>query len=360
MMREYKGYMPLTSSEFDSLTRSLSRLLYTEHPPVIIPGEAILGIEAMAMGIAAPGRTIVNVVTGPYGSLFGGWLERGGAAVIEVKVPFDEVVTVEKVAAAIEQHKPCALSFVHAEVVTGGANPAEGILKLARDYNLITVMDSVSAVGGEKLRVDDWGADFVAVGAQKALAGPNGISAVSISPRGWEFLESNDYAPRNSILSLLDLRPTPDDGAVPVRIPANIPTLEARALISALARIEEEGLAQVIQRHEVAATAAVAGIKALGLEPWQKDDRYYSKLTTTVRIGQEQNLLIERPVGIMAPGDGELFGQLLRINHFGENASQQSLEEAITVLALLLKRDGEAAVQAVREIWKTSGARHDQ
>ncbi|MEF2965824.1 aminotransferase class V-fold PLP-dependent enzyme [Paenibacillus sp. M1] len=350
MNREHKGYVPLTGSDFDTLTRQLSKLLATQHPPVIIPGEAILGIEAMAAGISAPGRTILNVVTGPYGSLFGKWLERGGATVVQVEVPFDQVVSANEIQAAVEKHKPCALSFVQAEVVTGGSNPAEEILKIARDFNLITVMDSVSAVGGEALLVDDWGADFVAVGAQKALAGPNGVSAVSISPRGWEFLESNPNAPRNSILSLLDLKPD-ESGSAPVRVPPNIPALEARALIAALSRVEEEGLPQVIRRHELAASAAIAGIKALGLEPWQKDGRFYSTLTTTVRISGTPGLRIDQPIGIVAPGDGELFGQLLRINHFGVNASRESVEEAIRTLAKLLHQEPEQAIKAVSQVW---------
>lgn len=350
MNREHKGFVPLSLFEFDTLTRLLSKLLSTQHPPVIIPSEAILGIEAMAAGISAPGRTILNVVTGPYGSLFGKWLERGKATVVEVKVPFDEVVTGKEVAAAIERFKPCALSFVQAEVVTGGSNPAKEILKIARDFNLITVMDSVSAVGGEPLLINEWGVDFVAVGAQKALAGPNGISAVSVSPRGWEFLESNENAPRNSILSLLDLKSS-QNGTAPVRVPPNIPTLEARALISALTLIEEEGLEQVIKRHELAASSTIAGIMALGLEPWQKDSKYYSTLTTTVRISQEQNLRIDQPIGIVAPGDGELFGHLLRINHFGANARRQSVEEAIAVLAQLLNQDPDDAMKAIRLVW---------
>ncbi len=355
MNREHNGFVPLSLAEFDTLTQSLSKLLSTQHPPVIIPGEAILGIEAVAAGISAPGRTFVNVVTGPYGSLFGKWLESGGATVVEVKVPFDEVVTAEVVAAAIERVKPCAVSFVQAEVVTGGSNPAKEICKLARDFNIITVTDSVSAVGGEALLIDEWGVDFAIIGAQKALAGPNGVSAVSISPRGWEFLESNEHAPRNSILSLLDLKP-PGDGAASVRVPYNIPTLEARALIQALNRIEEEGLEQVIKRHELASASTVAGIKALGLDPWQKDSRHYSTLTTTVRLSGEQHLSIDQPIGIVAPGDGELFGQLLRINHFGANACRQSVEEAISTLARLLKQDPDHALQAVRLIWGT----HDE
>lgn len=350
MNREHKGYVPLSLAEYNKLTHLISKLLFTEHPPVIIPAEAILGIEAVAAGIAAPGRTIVNIVTGPYGSLFGKWLERGGATVVEVKVPFDEVVTSDQVASAIKEFKPCALSFVQAEVVTGGSNPAKEIFEIAKEFNLITVSDSVSAVGGEALLVDEWSVDFAVIGAQKALAGPNGVSAVSISPRGWEFLESNENAPRNSILSLLDLKPSLGDAA-PLRVAPNIPTLEARALIQALTRIEEEGLDQVIKRHERAAAAAVAGIKSLGLEPWQKDSRHYSTLTTTVRISEKQELRIEQPIGIVAPGDGELFGHLLRINHFGTNAERQSVEKAISTLAELLKQDPVQALAAVRLAW---------
>lgn len=351
MNQEYQGFVPLSLAEFNTLTGLLSGLLSTQYPPVIIPGEAILGIEAVAAGIAAPGRTILNVVTGPYGSLFGQWLERGGAEVVEVKVSFDEVVTPEAVASAIERYQPVAISFVQAEVVTGGSNPAEQIFKLAREHNLITITDSVSAVGGEALPVDEWAVDFAVIGAQKALAGPNGVSAVSISPRGWQFLESNGRAPRNSILSLLDLQPSPD-GTPPLRVPPNIPVLEARALIEALIRVQEEGLAQVIQRHERAAASAVAGISALGLQPWQKDSRHYSTLTTTVRIEGAPELQIKQPIGIVAPGDGELNGQLLRINHFGSKASQAGVEEAIRTLARLLEQDPAGAVQAVRRVWE--------
>src|SRR5699024_6696461 len=137
---------------------------------------------------------------------------------------------------------------------------------LARRHDLITVSDSVSAVGGEALRIDEWSADLVAIGAQKALGGPNGVSAVAVSPRGWAFIESNARAPRSSILSLLDLKP-PREGEA-FRVPPYIPTLEARALIAALEAVETQGLEQVIRRHERAVESAAAGLRVLGLEGW--------------------------------------------------------------------------------------------
>lgn len=345
-----KQFEPLSVTEFETLTSLLSNLLSTKTSPVIIPGEAILGIEAIAAGIAASGRTILNIVTGPYGVLFGNWLERGGAQVVEIRSSFDDVITIEEVAAAIERYKPCAISFVQAEAVTGGSNPTREILELARKSNIITVIDSVSAVGAEPVLMDEWGIDFVAIGAQKALAGPNGISAVGISDRGWDFLESNEQAPRNSILSLLDLR-LAEGNKLPARIPANIPVLEARALIEALELVEEEGIEAVNRRHAIASRAVLASLAALGLEPWQKEASSYSPIVTTVRVPQGSELYIERAAGIVAPGDGELVRKLLRINHFGANATRESVEKAVITLAELLHQNADHAVNAGRLVW---------
>lgn len=341
---------PLKRSELDGLSGSLARLLSTKSTPVIIPGEAILGIEAIAAGVSAPGRTILNIVTGPYGKSFGNWLARGGAKVVTLQTSFDEVATVDQAAATIEQYRPCALAFVHAEAATGGSNPASRILQLARQSNTLTIMDSVSAIGAEPVLMDEWGIDFVAVGAQKALSGPNGISAAGISDRGWAFLEANQQAPRDSILSLLDLRPHHDSMDEPA--PGNIPILEARALIKTLNRVEQTGLPAINRQHVLAAAAAVAGVKALGLEPWQRNRNGYSPLVTTVRIPKASTIQLTHPVGILSPGDGILRDKLWRINHFGTNASQESVEGAIITLAKLINRDPHDALLAERSVWK--------
>lgn len=149
---------------------------------------------------------------------------------------------------------------------------------------------------------------------------------------------------------MLDLKRS-HDSATPFRVSPNIPVLEARALIEALKLIEEEGLEAVNRRHRLTTSAAIAGITALGLEPWQRNKDSYSTLTTTVRIPQGGNLNIEQPLGIVAPGDGELHHKLLRINHFGAKANQQSVEEAILTLAELMHQDPDHALAAQRSIW---------
>lgn len=347
MKQNTARYAPMSTVDYEELHQKLSWLLSTRERTVILPGEAMLGIEAIAAGMASPGRTILNVVTGPYGALFGTWLRRGGSEVVEIASSYDEVIRVEDVERAIASHRPCALSFVQAEAVTGGTNPTRDILAVARRAGVLTMVDAVSAIGAEPVLMDEWGMDFVAVGAQKALGGPNGVSAVGISARGWEFLDSNERAPRVSALSLLDLQ-HPEVR----KVPPTIPTLEVHALLHALKSVEQEGLAQINDRHRCAAAAIRAGVQALGLELWQNVEQGYSPLTTTVRLPHDDSLRFDHAIGIVAPGDGELRNKLLRINHFGANACPESVEEALATLAASRGQSPQDAFVAARTAWE--------
>jgi aspartate aminotransferase-like enzyme len=345
---------PVTADEWRALEGRYSDAVGGDRDVVLLQAEAILGIEAIALAVAAPGRTALNVVTGPYGALFGSWLRRGGAEVVDLIVPFDDAVTVDAVAEAIGAHRPDLLAIVHAEAATGGTNPIAEIAAIARDAGLITVLDSVSAVGAEPVPAAQWGIDFTALGAQKSLGGTPTPSAVAVSDRGWAYVESNPAAPRNSSLSLLDLREgwnRTDRTAVP-----GLPSwLDARALLRAFDRIEAEGFDALHERHRRAAAASVAGLEALGLEPWQRRAQARAPIVTTVRVPREPDaraaLRDGALGGILSPGNGDLRGRLLRINHYGDAAALPPVTDALQRLAAALGVDPADAVEAASQGW---------
>ncbi len=326
-----KAFMkPLSKEEFELVVASAAKLLGTSQRPVIIPGEAIWGIEAFARNTAAPGRVFLNIVTGPYGKMFGQWLREGGAEVYDLETGYDEVVSPDAVERAIKNVHPCALSFVQTEAITGGANPTKEILQIAENYGLITIIDAVSSIGADEIYMDDWGVDFIAAGMQKALNGPNGISFMGVSKRGFEFMRSNPKAPHGSILSLTELYDQELCG-----VPEHLPVLETRGAIEAFREIEREGLANICTRHKKAAEAARAGVKALGLGLWQKDERGCTNLNTTVVIPETEAAADFNGEGIVTPGNGELRTKLLRVNHYGSRADIDEVEKAIDTLAHL-------------------------
>lgn len=344
---------PLGAAELVELEALAARILRTTHDVVVLQAEAILALEAIARSVAARGRRALNIVTGPYGRIFGDWLEQSGAEVTTLAVEFDHVVTVEQVAHVIERSRPDIVAVVQAEAATGGTNPVAEIAALARQAGALVVVDAVAAVGAEPVATDTWGLDIVAIGPQKGLAGPAGVSAVSISEQAWAAIESNPAAPRVSSLSLLDWR---DEWLRTDRtaIPGTPSVLETRAFTAAARRVLGEGLPAVQDRHRRAAAAAVAGARALGLEPWQADSAGYAPVVTTLRApdGAPADAVLG---GILSRGNGPLRNQLLRVNHTGRAAALEPVLDAVAGLGTLLAADGTriaSAQDAAREAWQ--------
>ena len=72
-------------------------------------------------------------------------------------------------------------TVVHCDTPTGVLNDLSKICPLLKRYNILTVVDSVAAMVGEEIRVDDWQIDIALGGSQKAISAPTGLTIVSIS-----------------------------------------------------------------------------------------------------------------------------------------------------------------------------------
>ena len=324
--------IPLLRSEFDELAAAAARALATETTPVVVPGEAILGIEAVARCCAAPGRRFLNLANGPYGAFFGQWLREGGAEVRDLEIPWNDVFDAQAVADALDETRPDALCYVYTEAVTGGANPARAIQAAARARGVITIVDAVSSVGADPFRMDEWGVDIVSIGMQKALLGSNGVSFLGVSERGLRWMRDNRRAPEHSALSVTELYDEERAG-----IPAHLPVLEARDSLRAFREIEEMGgVDALIARHRVVAERVRREAKALGFTLYQAREAACTALNTTLELPETPAAAAFSGEGIVRPGDGALFGRLLRVNHYGVNATDEAVNAALKTLAGLL------------------------
>lgn len=342
---------PLAPTELTRLEDLARDALATTHDVIIMQGEAILALEGVARSVGASGVVALNVVTGPYGAIFGDWMAQAGATVVTVASEFDSIVTVDAVAKAIAQHSPALLSIVHAEAATGGTNPVAQIAALARAAGIMTIVDAVASIGAEPVLVDEWGIDIAVIGGQKSLAGPAGVSAVSVSPRAWDAIDANPQAPRGSSLSLTDWRDnwTRTDRSFIPGMPA---WLESRALTEALERALAEGLPAINDRHARASAATLAGAAALGLVPWQTSVGY-APVVTALRIPEPGALAGGDLGGIVSRGNGMLVGRLIRINHTGQAASLEAVQDALLRLAASLGVETDPAVRAAATAWNS-------
>jgi aspartate aminotransferase-like enzyme len=357
---------PLGAAQFASIEDRVARLLRTEQDVVIMQGEALLPLEGAIRGTAGPGTTALNVITGPYGQTFGDWLRDCGATVIDLAVPFHTAVTAEQISAAFEEHPAIDfVSLVHAEAATGNTNPVAEIGEAVRRRGALFYLDAVASIGAEPVLPDAWGVDLCVIGAQKAMGGPAGVSAVSVSERAWARMAANPAAPRRSYLSLLDWKERWIDGGrrALLHAPAQ---LEMLALEACVERIEADGLDVVMGRHRAAAAAARAGARALGggLEPYVYEDREAAPVATTLRApaGVAASDLVSRalssdPALPLAAGGGALASEMIRVNHYGVDATRGAVRACLAALGAALAEKGsvvdvEGALRAAEEAWR--------
>ena len=319
----------------------MRRAFGTQQSPVILQGEAVLGLEAAAASLISRDDVVLNLVSGVFGKGYGWWARRYAREVIEVEVPYDSAVPVASVKAALQARPDVSVvSVVHCETPSGTMNDLDAIGPVVAEHGALLIVDAVSSFAGVPCDFAAWQADLVVVGPQKCLGGPPGLSMLHVSDAAWQHMEANPDAPRASMLSILDWR----DAHVPERdFPFTPSVSDVYGLHACLEQYLAEGAAAVQRRHRLAARAARAGAEALGLELWAADRSICSDTVTALKVPAS---LDEREVrararaesGVMlSGGQGDLTGKVLRIGHMGPTAYPLSPVIALTALGRALR-----------------------
>lgn len=358
-------FAPLGAGHFARIEDKVAALMRTRQTVVAMQGEALLPLEACIRSAVRPGSTALNIITGPYGETFGGWLRSCGAEVVTVSAPFSGAVTAQQVAEALRAHPAIDfVSLVHAEAATGNTNPVAEIAAVVREHGALLMLDAVASIAAEPLLTDEWGVDLCVIGGQKAMAGPAGVSVASVSARAWERIAANEQAPRRSYLSLLDWKERWIDGGR-AALPHAPAQLEMLALEQAADRIAADGLDSVIARHRAASAATRAGVRALGaLAPYVVRDEDAAPAATTLRAPESVDardivaaaLAADASVPVQAAA-GTLAKEMIRVNHYGLDADREvvlgslaALAEGLRALGVSLA-DEDGALAAAGKAW---------
>ncbi|MBA2247629.1 MAG: alanine--glyoxylate aminotransferase family protein, partial [Chloroflexia bacterium] len=283
--------------------------------------EAILGLEAAAASLIEPGDKVLNLVSGVFGKWFEDFIRRYGGEVIELSVPYNAAIDPADVRRLLQAVPDIRfLSVVHSETPSGTINPVREICRIAKEFDVITIVDTVSGLGSETLSPEDWGIDVAVAGPQKCLGGTPGLSLISVSPEAWRAMESRATPLRGSFLSILDWKTTWLEAR---RFPYTPSVTEVYALESVLEQALREGMDAVVARHQASAVAIRAAMRALGLTLWAESDAIAGACCTAVTApaGVSPEALqatMRNRYGIMiAGGYGELTGKLFRLGHMG-------------------------------------------
>ncbi|WP_375400098.1 pyridoxal-phosphate-dependent aminotransferase family protein [uncultured Amnibacterium sp.] len=327
-------YDPDFLALFRRTERKVAELFRTKNDVVLMQGEAIVGLEGAARSLVRPGMHVLNLVQGVFGKGMGYWLTDFGAVLHEIQVPYNEAVDPEAVEQYLDAHPEVELvTLVASETPSGTVTDIARIGPICRSRGVLTLVDTVSGVGGMEFLTDDWGLDVCVAGAQKCLGGPPGVALVTVSPAAWDSMLANDHAPRSSYLSLIDWKTKWLEGGA---FPYTPSVSDMHGLEACLDEILEEGVDASIARHFASAEVARAGVRAMGLELWPVSDDIAASCVTSVRLPDAVDHIAVRThvrerYGVML-SSGQGAGNLIRVAHMGPTAS--GLHPVVGVAAL--------------------------
>jgi aspartate aminotransferase-like enzyme len=330
-------------SEFHTLHESiLNNLRYvfqTKNDVFTLTASGTGGVNCAVSNIVNPGDKVIIPVFGRFGQRMRDKIVRCGGKTVELPLEWGEAPTAEQIAQLADKEKDAkAIAIVYNETSTGvTVRDLPKIGEIARENNLLLVVDAISVLGGDNLPMDKWNVDICVAGSQKCLACPPGLAMVAVNNRAWEVIEKTVTRPY--YFDLVRMRDfiakieTPFTPAVPLFY----------ALDEALKMIREEGLEKRFKRHATCAEAFYNAVEALKLKT-VSDGKVRSNTVIAVRMPSEVNntelrkIMKEQHHVSVAGGQGELKKLIIRIGCMGiisENKTIRTidaLENALNTL----------------------------
>lgn len=332
MSRPTLGHLdPVFVTMMDELKELLRYAFRTRNAltmPVSAPGSA--GMEMAFVNLVEPGDTVIVCQNGVFGGRMKENVERCGGAAVMVEDAWGEPVDPHKVEAALKAHPEArVLAFVHAETSTGAQSDANLLAELAHRHDCLTIVDTVTSLGGTPVLVDEWQLDAVYSGTQKCLSCVPGLSPVTFNERALDRIKNRKTKVQSWFLDLnLVLGYWAGDGKRTYHHTAPVNTLYA--LHEALVVLRDEGIENAWARHRRHHDALRAGIEAMGLSFVVKPEARLPQLNA-IRVpdGVDEaavraRLLNEYSLEIGA-GLGAMAGKIWRIGLMGHAANRKNV-----------------------------------
>ena len=343
----------------DEIKELLRYVFQTENDLTLpISGTGTAGMEASLYNIIEPGDRVVVVVKGFFEERICDMARRCGAQVKRIEVEWGRIVEPEQVRAALKDDGVKVVALVHAETSTGVLQPLEEISQMVHEHGAFLLVDTVTSLGGHPVKVDEWGVDICYSGSKKCLACPPGLAPITFNNRAAEAMRNRKSKGQSWYLDMTMVEKYWGQERV---YHHTAPITMNYALREALRLVSEEGLEARFERHRLNQQALLAGLQAMGLEPFaQAGHRLWTLNTVRVPEGVEdakirRRLLDEFSIEI-GGGLGPLKGQIWRIGLMGYSSSKRNVLLCLGALETVLREEGYqlaagAGVAAATEIY---------
>lgn len=328
----------------------LKKLLNTKNDVLILCGEGILGLEAACASLIEPGDKVLCLDNGIFGRGFADFAKIYGADVYVLEFDYRKDIDAEKLEQFLKKNNNFKLAtLVHCETPSGITNKAGIICPILKKYGILTIVDSVSAIGGEQLFTDEWCIDIVLGASQKCLSAPPGLTFMSISKDAWQTIDNRKNPIISFYCNISNWKNWYENKWFPYTQPAN----DIAGFEAAVQRIISEKYS--IERHTKIAEAVRKTLIHSGLCMYPIEG--FSNTVTTVFTPQDikfnklyTELLYNHKV-MIGCNFGFLKDMTFRIGHMGENCKEEKLYAFFKSFDAALRKLGAKVKEPMHKIY---------
>ncbi len=268
---------PVFSSLLDSVQRKLRTVFGAtdKHDVTLVTASGTGGLESAISTFIPQGQRFLVVRNGAFGERLVEIAQTYNIDVLEVAVPWGEEIPLERVRRVLAENPDVAVvGMIHHETSIGVLNPVAEVSKIAHEFGAVTMVDTVSSLGGEDIDVERDQIDVCIASANKCLHAFSGLASICVRSEVWQTIE--DDAPRAYYLDLrryrkymVERRQTPFTPAVNTLMSLN----------AALDELLEIGLAARQEHYRRLSAHLRSGLEELGLNLLVDPERSSHSLT---------------------------------------------------------------------------------
>jgi len=323
---------------YDKCGAGLKQIFETQRPVLVLLGSGTAAMEGAVAGLVSAGEKMITLNGGKFGERWGKIGRAYGCMVHEVKYPWDDFASVDKLEQALADCPDAVAVFTQLnETSTGVGNPIKDLAAVCQKHGKMIVVDGISGLTAMECPMDKWGLDILLTGSQKGLMMPPGLAFIALSERAAE--KVNATPPRcfyNDLKAALanDLKSTHAwTSGVSLY----------QQLSVALDMMLSEGLHNIIHRCHTQGEAVRSAARALGFrmlnEKSPGDVLTPILLPENVKAGEVAKFLRTEWGIYFAAGQDDYKDKIIRIGHLGYQDHFETIM-AIAAFEMAMKHFG--------------------
>ncbi len=296
--------------------QDLKEVLGTSNDVLMFASSGSGAMEAAVSNLFSRGDRVIVCSAGKFGERWVDMTAAYGLDSVVLKAEYGDVVTPERVEAALKENPQARGVFVQAsETSTGVAHNVEAMGRAIAKTDAIFVVDGITGIGTMPLDIAGWGIDALVGGSQKAFMIPPGLGFLVVSPKAWKHSETSNLP--HYYFNLKKEKKSADAGESSWT-PATSLIL---ALGAALEYIKRIGMPNLVANAQMLARATREAAQALGLELFAAGSPGSSVTAIKAPAGMDSGVIVKefrnRFGAIIANGQGTMKGKIFRIAHLG-------------------------------------------